>query len=188
MIQTVKKTYSFEEYLNYNDGTELQYELVNGELISMPTASGIHALIMVFLYDIFKQQINYLKQKWAVMPGNIGVRTDEKKSRIPDLVILNKQQVEELKEMAVAVLQTPPILAVEIVSPGHADDDYRYKRSEYAVKGIPEYWIVDPIAKKVSVLVLVSGFYDLTEFTESQQIISPTFPNLNLTANQVLLC
>jgi Uma2 family endonuclease len=44
-----------------------------------------------------------------------------------------------------------------VVSPGKAneDRDYRYKRSEYAARGIAEYWIVDPAQARVTVLTLV---------------------------------
>ena len=80
---------------------------------------------------------------------------------------------------------SPPLLVVEIVSPGNPEDDYRYKRSEYAVREIPEYWIVDPQELKVSVLLLVNGFYEVTEFTRQQTIISQNLPQLQLTADQV---
>jgi len=52
----------------------------------------------------------------------------------------------------------PPLLVVEIVSPSQENRDYRYKRSEYAARGIAEYWIVDPIAQKVTILEWVEGF------------------------------
>jgi len=50
---------------------------------------------------------------------------------------------------------------VEVVSPGkvNEDRDYRYKRSEYAVRGIPEYWIIDSAKKQVTVLTWADGFY-----------------------------
>jgi len=38
MVQLLTKTYSFEEYLAYDDGTDNKYELVNGKLQLMPTA------------------------------------------------------------------------------------------------------------------------------------------------------
>jgi Uma2 family endonuclease len=185
MVQLATKLYSFEEYLAYDDGTDNKYELVNGELKLMPTASGLHALILVLLYDILKAEIDRIKQQWKVMPGTVGVRTAKNKSRIPDLVILSENQCQEIREMSTAVLESPPLLAVEIVSPNNADDDYRYKRSEYAVREIPEYWIIDPEAKKVSILLLVSGFYEVTEFTEEQEIKSSLFPELKLTINQI---
>jgi Uma2 family endonuclease len=119
------------------------------------------------------------------MPGTVGVRTAKRKSRIPDLVILSEEQCQELRTMSTAVLENPPLLAIEIVSPNNSDDDYRYKRSEYAVREIPEYWIIDPEIEKVSVLLLVSGFYEVTEFTDEQEIKSLLFPKLKLTAQQL---
>jgi Uma2 family endonuclease len=185
MIQSLTKTYSFEEYLAYDNGTDNKYELVNGELKLMPPASGFHALILHFIFKILDQEIDKLKQQWKVMPGTVGVRTAKNKSRIPDLVVLSESQCQEIKKMSTAVLENPPLLAVEIVSPGNADDDYRYKRSEYAVREIPEYWIIDPEAKKISVLLLVSGFYEVTEFTEEQKIKSSLFPELKLVSKQI---
>ncbi|MGL4501343.1 MAG: Uma2 family endonuclease [Planktothrix sp.] len=185
MVQLLTKTYSFEEYLAYDDGTDNKYELVNGELKLLPIASGFHALIVVLIYDILKTEIDRIQQQWKVMPGTVGVRTAKKKSRIPDLVILSESQCQELRKMSAAVLEAPPLLAVEIVSPGNSDDDYRYKRSEYAVREIPEYWIIDPETEKISVLLLVSGFYEVTEFTGEQEIKSLLFPELKLTSKQI---
>jgi len=184
MVQLLTKTYSFEEYLAYNDGTDNKYELVNGELQLMPTASGLHALILHFIFNVLEQEIKKNQKQWKVMPGTVGVRTAKNKSRIPDLVILSEEQCQEIRKMSTAVLETPPLLAVEIVSPGNSDDDYRYKRSEYAVREIPEYWIIDPTSQKISILVLVSGFYEVTEFTREQKIKSLLFPELKLTAKQ----
>jgi Uma2 family endonuclease len=151
MVDLLTKTYSFEEYLAYNDGTDNKYELVDGELKLMPTASGLHALILVFIYDILRAEIDRIKQQWKVMPGTLGVRTAKNKSRIPDLLVLSQSQCQEIRKMPAAVLETPPLLAVEIVSQGNPDDDYRYKRSEYTVREIPEYWIIDPEKEKISV-------------------------------------
>ena len=58
-------------------------------------------------------------------------------------------------------------------------------RSEYATREIPEYWIIDPITNKISVLSLVSGFYEVVEFTGDQLINSLIFSDLKLTANQI---
>ena len=82
----------------------------------------------------------------------------------------------------------PPLLVVEVVSPGKesADRDYRYKRSEYAARGIDEYWIVDPISGVVTALTLVDGWYEEQAFRVGEQLQSQIFPQLSLTAIQVL--
>ena len=185
MTLTAQKYYTFEEYLNYCDGTDSKYELFNGELKLMTPATGQHGDIMCFLYDTFNAEIKRLNSDWVVRPGSVGVRTSARKSRIPDLVIMTESQRQELRNQT-AVLQSPPVLAVEIVSQSNPQDDYRYKRSEYAVVAIPEYWIVDPIEAKVTVLQLIDGFYDEAVFTGPQTLISPTFPELTLTAEQIL--
>ena len=185
MITTRQKIYTFTEYLNYQDCTDNKYELFNGELIPMPPASGFHALILAFIYDYLMAEIKRLNLTWKVMPATVGIRTDKAKSRIPDLMILTAEQCQEIRNMTIAVIEFTPLLVVEIVSPGNADDDYRYKRSEYAVRGIPEYWIIDPMSLKISALTLISGFYELAEFDKEDRIISVTFPDLKLTPQMV---
>ncbi len=83
----------------------------------------------------------------------------------------------------------PPQLVVEVVSPGKANQqrDYVEKREQYATRGIPEYWIVDPHAAVVIVLKLESNNYiEVGQFRGCDRILSPTFPALDLTAEQVL--
>ena len=59
------------------------------------------------------------------------------------------------------------------------------KRSEYAARGISEYWIIDPQIQKVTVLILNQGLYDETVFTGENAIASVIFPQLKLTANAI---
>ncbi|MGL5077809.1 MAG: Uma2 family endonuclease, partial [Waterburya sp.] len=66
------------------------------------------------------------------------------------------------------------------------DRDYRYKKSEYAARGIAEYWIIDPKRIQVIVLTLVDGLYEEVIYQPSDRLISQTFPTLKLTAKEVL--
>ena len=115
----------------------------------------------------------------------MALEQHESKSRLPDLVVITEEQEEEILYIS-AVLQTPPLLAVEIVSEDNPARDYRYKRSKYATRKIPEYWIVEPIQFKVTVLTLVEGFYEEQVFIGNDFVVSPTFPELKLTAEQIL--
>jgi Uma2 family endonuclease len=80
-----------------------------------------------------------------------------------------------------------PLLVVEVVSPGkiNEDRDYRYKRSEYAARGILEYWVVDAMQVKVTVFTLVEGFYEESIFSGDSFIISAIFPDLQLQAQDI---
>ncbi len=185
VINAPAKLLTFTEYLAYSDDTDRRYELENGELIDVTPPTGLHADIVMFLFKLLDREIDRLKLDWVVRPGNVGVRITETKSRLPDLVVITEAQRQSLRDIP-AVLESPPILAVEIVSPDHPARDYRYKRSEYAAREIGEYWIIDPYLNQVTCLILSEGFYDVAEFTGDASILSHVFPELNVTANQIL--
>ncbi|MBD2312301.1 Uma2 family endonuclease [Desertifilum sp. FACHB-1129] len=182
--QTTEHLFSFEEYLAYDDGTDNRYELVDGKLELMNPPTFRHLLIADFLQDNFKAEIRRVGLPWLCF-REAGIRTGWRKSRLSDLYIVPVEQVRDFLDRS-AVTEIPPLLAVEVVSPESINRDYRYKRSEYAALEIPEYWIVDPIDSKVTVLLWEEGLYEQTEFTGSQQIISRTFPELAITVEQVL--
>lgn len=187
MTQTPVKL-TFEQYLTYNDGTDNRYELVDGELIEMTPASPRHSDIVECLDRQFYQEVQRLGLDWKVKSGDVGVRTQVRKSRLPNVCVIEGYVWRSLLDETSAVLQVPLLLVVEVVSPGeeNRDRDYITKKSEYEELRIPEYWIVDPIENKVTVLLLVGGGYQETVFTETQQIISQTFSELVLTAHQIL--
>jgi len=191
-MTTTTQKLSFEEYLAYSDGTDTRYELVDGELVPMSLGTGKHGSIIEFLYDQFRDQIKRRELPWTAKQMTVGVRSPRGRrwdtSRIPDVTVLPLAQWEamENREAVIDFNEPPPLLVVEVVSPSTKTDDYRSKRSEYGVLEIPEYWIVDAIAEKISLCILDHEFYDVTEFQGEAVIQSPTFPDLTLTAAQVL--
>nr|WP_319420904.1 Uma2 family endonuclease [Pleurocapsa sp. FMAR1] len=60
------------------------------------------------------------------------------------------------------------------------------KRSEYAARGILEYWIVDPQSDKITILSLVDGFYEETVFEGDQAIASQVLKELSIAAAEIL--
>ena len=82
----------------------------------------------------------------------------------------------------------PPRLIVEVVSPGGETSqnyihDYQDKRSQYSAIGVPEYWLIDPEREWVMVGTLAStSAYQFVTFRGNDAIVSPTFPDLKLTA------
>ncbi|MHC5728654.1 MAG: Uma2 family endonuclease, partial [Nostoc sp.] len=111
--------------------------------------------------------------------------------RVPDLVVFSEElatAMEGAKRSTVMPEMPPPLLVVEVVSPNQSSRDYRYKRSEYAARGIAEYWIVDPIQQRVTVLEWVEGFYEEKVYVGDSAIASLVFADLKLTAVQVLQC
>jgi Uma2 family endonuclease len=182
--KSTERLYSFEEYLAYDDGTDNRYELVDGKLELMNPPTFRHLLISKFIERSFDAEINRLSLPWLCF-REAGVRTGWRKSRLPDVYVVTSEQVRELLDES-AVCQSAPLLVVEVVSLDSVKRDYRHKRSEYAALEIPEYWIVDPIESKITILLLSEGLYEEQEFSDSQQILSATFPEIKLTVEQVL--
>jgi len=187
MIIATAKKMTFEEFLHYDDGTDNFYELENGELIVMPSESEINQRIAMFLVAYFlKLGIPYyrlrMKTEIAVSSRMVGVR-------VPDLVVFSEELTEVMKDAtrSLILMDMPhPLLVIEVVSPNQEKRDYRYKRSEYAARGINEYWIVDPMAQKVTVLEWVEGLYEEQVFTGDEVIFSPLFSEVKLTVNEIL--
>jgi Uma2 family endonuclease len=184
MAAIAKTRFTFEEYLTYNDGTDNRYELVDGELVLMNPPTGLHALVIFNLSEIIMTEIRRLNLPWIALQM-FGVRTAQRRSRLPDLIVTTLEQAKELLDVS-AIMESGALLAVEVVIPDSVKTDYRYKRAEYATVEIPEYWVVDPSLQKVTVLRLVDGLYEETEFTGSSPIKSELFPELVVTVDQIL--
>jgi Uma2 family endonuclease len=143
------KFMSIEEYLNHDDGTDILCELVNGELMPMPPESFQNQQVSISLLAYFLRlgiPPQLLRNQIA-----IAVTGGRATARIPDLTVLSEELAIELRETNRSIVLSdmpPPTLVVEVVSPNQDKRDYRYKRSEYAARQIPEYWIVDPILNR----------------------------------------
>jgi Uma2 family endonuclease len=128
MIGTAKYM-TLEEYLNYDDGTDTRYELVNGELLEVPSESDLNNLIAIYLLSELLRfiPVRLLRRGTEVVVN--GYRTT---TRIPDLMVLTEDlaiALTEAKRSVVMPDMPPPALVVEIVSPGTKNEerDYRYR-------------------------------------------------------------
>lgn len=187
MTTTTQPKLNFEQYLNYDDGTDNRYELVDGQLELMNPPTLLHIRIAKFLERQFDSEIERLGYPWEAF-REVGQQTEEDSARMPDVLVVPLELAETLMNQS-AVLRVPSLLVVEIVSPSSKADDYKEKLEEYQKLGIPEYWIVNPESKRdkrVTLHQLQNQVYQKQEFRGSQRIISATFSELNLTAEQVL--
>jgi len=192
MITAIPKTrVTFADYLTYFDRSDTKHELVDGELVPMAVATGKHGEIIDRLYRIIDAEIGRLDRSWIVRQGQIAVRCPRglglDTARIPDITVMLREEWLSLqeREAVIGFDLTAPLLVIEVVSPSTKSTDYRAKRTEYAARDILEYWIVDYLESKVSVLVSSDGWYDVSEFDAGNPIISPLFPELLLTPEQI---
>lgn len=197
MNTTIKKL-SFIEFLEqYPDGKGI-YELVNGEIVQVePTRA--HKNVARYLVKCFDRENERLGLDYIV-DKDIVVRTvtasGQEQGRNPDVGMVSAS-LWNSNVLAYGALTEPIQLAVEVVSTNW-EDDYVDKLDEYQRLGIAEYWIVDYLAiasrsilgnpklPAVFVYQLIDGKYQASSFKNSERIISPTFPELQLTVEQIL--
>jgi len=186
---------TFEQYLEYDDGTDNRYEVFDGELRPVPSESELNSWIAKYLERKIETVVPMRQVRLQKLDLAVPVFPRMPLNRQPDLTVVRPehiQQMAKLGKMAITLDMAPPQLVVEVVSPYRSQKDENYQRDyidkvhQYQERGIPEYWIVDPIAQLVTVLVLVNGQYQATEFNGLQRIVSRIFPELELTAEQVL--
>ncbi|MEG4048372.1 Uma2 family endonuclease [Microcoleus sp. Pol17_C1] len=198
MIQTKTKL-TFADFLqNYPDGSGI-YELVNGEIVKVE-ATISHKNVARFLVKSFDRESERLGLDYIV-DKDIVLRTvtasGQEQGRNPDVGVV-KASVWNSNVRGYGALTEPIQLAVEVTSTNW-EDDYVDKLDEYQRLGICEYWILDYLAiasraylgnpkiPTVFVYSLENGSYVIQSFTGNERIISKTFPELEITVEQLVL-
>jgi Uma2 family endonuclease len=194
-----QKPISFDAFLAQYDGDK-RYELIDGEVFDLePT--GPHEEVAAFIDRKLNVQIDRANLAWFVLqrpllrPPHIDMTAFR-----PDIAVIDRAElVHEAiwPEQSILTRGTSIKFVAEIVS-SNWQNDYARKLEDYAALGIPEYWIVDhaaiggirhigkPKQPTLSICRLVNGDYEIQQRRGDDPIVSPTFPGLTLTANQVL--
>jgi len=199
MTYTLTKPLTFDEFIaQYGD--DFRYELADGELIDMePT--GPHEAVGGKLATQIGIAITNLQLPWFI-PRTCLIRplANVATARCPDIVVLDETMLanEPLwQREPVITLGRSIKLVVEVVSTNW-ETDYARKVEEYALLGIPEYWIVDfrglggtafigkPKQPTFTVCQLDGDEYRLQQYRLGDAIASPLFPSLQLRLDDIL--
>lgn len=190
---------SFGDFIvRYGDSN--RYELIDGEVFDLePT--GYHEEVSAFTTTKICAQIDAIGLNWFVLqrgllrPSNLGMTAFR-----PDIMVIDRNELaKELlwNDQSILTLGSSIKFVMEVVS-SNWQNDYARKVEDYAILGIPEYWIADyaglggtrhigkPKQPTLSICTLVKGEYEIQQIRGNQPITSPTFPNFKLTAEQVL--
>jgi len=128
-------------------------ELVEGRLLMSPSPTPKHNIALGRLYT---QLIEQVPQALIVIQDiDIDLELvpphEPGFSRRPDLVLVERSEVERVNSDGGILRASAVPLVVEIVSPGSRWIDNVDKRAQYAKAGIQHYWIID-ISKPVSLV------------------------------------
>lgn len=201
MVQALTASVTFEDFIEWYPNTGIRYELHDGVIVEMPKPTGKHSNVTGFLIEeLILATVNAGKRGiWTIPRESIVKPSNEKSGYEPDIIVLNQETIaSEPRWESESIIQNAQSvkLIIEVVSTNWRDDYFK-KRADYEEMGIFEYWIVDyaalggrnfigdPKEPTISVHQLIDGEYQVRQFKGDAQIVSPTFPGLNLTAEQV---
>ena len=183
---TTVQRLTFEQYLELDDETDNRYELVDGRLVELPPESEPNTSLANYL---FLQLVNAGMPFRLIQPHACELQVPvlqagDPANRYPDLVILHEEHLElTRKRLTITFDVLPPHLVIEVVSPGerNRERDYGRKRRQYAARGIPEYWLIDPEEQAIAVLQLDEGnYFEVGRFAGSMRIQSPQLEQLGI--------
>lgn len=150
------------------------YEVMQGVLMMSPAPEMAHQGIVGLIYRYLSDHI-FLVRRGLVFTGPADVVLFPKKIVQPDVLVLLKNHMDQLKEK---YIEGAPDLVVEIISPGSVTYGRLIKHSLYEQSGIPEYWLVNPEEQSIEVFVLEMGkYHSLGEFRHEQIVQSRLVPN-----------
>ena len=188
---TQRQSVTFSEYL-LRPYDRKRTELVDGTIIEMAEASPLHVLIIKLLQRLLDDYLQGAASELATYSGcgiEIPRLNRESNTRTPDLVVCSQTQFEDMLGLTKAIfLQgNPPALAIEVSSPSNTRTDTEDKREEYALAGVAEYWIVNPVDGYVMTLSLADQTYEeIGCFREDEVIQSQLLPDFCPTAGALL--
>ena len=148
--------WSEHDYLDLTMRTNRLVELVDGHLRVLPMPAIEHQAAVHQLCTAVNAFARPRKLGRALV-APLPVRLDERHFREPDVLFLRTGHPARGKDVAV----TQPDLAMEVLSESTRTIDLVKKRQEYAAAGVAEYWLIDPESRRVTVLVLRDGVYEV---------------------------
>ncbi len=121
-----------------------RYEVIDGELLVSPAPSFLHQRAVARLHLVLASYVDAIGLDLLLAPA--AVTFSRKREVQPDLLVLPRNAGRPATRFEDVGVLT---LAVEVLSPHSMQTDRHKKRRLYQDERVPEYWIVDPVARSV---------------------------------------
>jgi Uma2 family endonuclease len=144
----LRHSMTVEEYLVWSDSqTERQRtELINGQIVTMPSEKLIHTTIKANAFLALRQAIRATGLPCAALPDGPGVRIDEHTVYEPDALVYCGAP-----PLPNSMLIPNPIVLVEVLSPTTSHHDTSAKLIGYfKLPSVAHYLVIDPEAGSVT--------------------------------------
>jgi Uma2 family endonuclease len=117
-----------------------RYELVDGQLLVSPSPAWQHQEAVYTLYMVLRSACT---SELRVVGAPFAVRPDKQNELQPDVLVARYADL-TAGGGPVKNLAAPPLLAVEVTSPGSRLIDPNLKKALYARLGVRSFWLIDP--------------------------------------------
>ena len=161
----IKTLVSIEEYLNTSYEPDVEY--LDGELKEKPVVGFPHGETQVILGAWFRSH----RQEWGIRVA-VETRThvDATRFRLPDFVVVSKD------ERSRGALESPPLIAIEVLSPTDTYAELKGRAEDLAHMGVANVWLLDP--EKRTAEVWTGRGWNLVDGPKLQAVDSPMFIDL----------
>jgi Uma2 family endonuclease len=149
-----KGDWKYEDYAALPED-EHRYEVVDGVLYMSPAPNMDHQGIVLRIAYYLLTYIEFAGLG-RVFTAPADVELSERDVVQPDVFVVLNEHLDRLFKSHVI---GAPDLVVEVSSPSTVRHDLTEKLLAYARAGVPEYWVVNPDAETVEVLLLEDGAY-----------------------------
>lgn len=170
-----------EQYLRITEQTNHLIEFTDGAIEVLPMPTRNHQLSLLLLCALLREFIR--PRGGIVVPAPFRVYVRPGAYREPDIVLLLDASDPRNQNESWHGAD----LVVEVVSPDWSERDIVEKRRDYAVAGIPEYWIVNPLDETITVLNLQDDAYaEHGVFRRGDRATSLLLVDFEVTVDEVL--
>jgi Uma2 family endonuclease len=175
--------WTYNEFIALPD-EGIRYEIANGVLLSMPSATGYHQDTI--------GEISFYLRSHVKLPG-LGlvsqspciVELTQKDVFQPDICVVLNAHLDRVQDNRVF---GAPDLVVEVTSPGTVAFERLTKYDVYEYAGVLEYWIVNLDRRTVEIFVLEGdAYYSLGVFQREQKVQSRLISWLSVRVEQFFM-
>jgi Uma2 family endonuclease len=168
MLLDIEKKATVQDYERLEEGAP--YQLIGGELIMTPSPTAFHQSI---IYRLILKLGNFVEQKrlGVILQSPIDVYLSDEDVYQPDLIFIRADRAKGLRKDKLRIV---PDLVVEVLSPSTAYYDFTRKKEMYCARGVEEYWIVDPEAETIEVMIKQEEIYRTERLLHNSEILEST--------------
>jgi Uma2 family endonuclease len=162
-----RKRYTYEDYAKLPEGAP--YQLIGGHLVMVPAPVPYHQEVSKRLGYLLYEHVELKQKLGEIYNAPIDVYLEEEETYQPDILFISNERLGIIKEDKI---EGAPDMVIEILSPSTAYYDLVHKKEVYARHGVREYWIVDPMKKKIDVYENKNGEFIIVKKAEKGEKIS----------------